>query len=376
VKIFRRKVERSGNKSNGELKDFEPFALDTPKEVVVSNESWEPMIKCSLRFFIPLLFFTAIATPARPADSAETPEVAGYRVFLNALDREKVNSISSARAELEKRFASAPESAAVEAFRAFRTFHAEAVRAIDRALFWQMPKNTRKDIQTALNEIMSGSPGYINRVTAELLNSDPMEEMEFLDEASRKRLEAKYGDTIRELRKLRRNGMRFYWGEGDWYAGVDSEYLVEAAGFLKGDYSDFLRFQAREEKTRTAEDAALMISLDELRQRIIRYDNFAKTHPKLDETNSEIQHEIKHLMTWYLYGTDNSPAYERQAPSKTEMTIKPELRESYERFLAENRDSSLYPVISEAYGILKRHKFLFSKELDAYIKSAGVAFSY
>lgn len=178
------------------------------------------------------------------ADSEEMSGVTAYRQLLGALDRGSVASIATAQAELKKRFSTAPENTAVAAFRVFREFHAEVVNTISRNLFWPTPQKTqRKDIQAALNEIMSGGPGYINRLTPELLNGDPIRELDSRDEAFHAQMEKKYGAALKELREFRKNGMRFIWGEGDWYAGVDAGYITETASFLKGDYGDFLRFQ-------------------------------------------------------------------------------------------------------------------------------------
>lgn len=310
--------------------------------------------------------------PARAAAFASAANVASFRQFLAALDARDRKSIPAARAELEKKFPNAPDSTASAAFRAFRKFYSTTVQTIDRTYFWQTPNNSapRKDFQAALDEIMSGGSGRIDRVTPELLNSDPIQVLDSRDEAFRKKMREKYGATLDELRDYRKCGVWFYWGEGDWFAGEDAAYLAAAGAFLKGDLRDFLNFRMETAKARVAHDAALVIAWDELRRRIIGLENFANAHPKLPETDAEIRHELRHLTIWYLCGIGNTPAYSREGSH----TIVPELRASYERFLAENRDSSLYPVVAKVYDLLKKHNFAFSRELEDYIKSSGFTY--
>ena len=336
-------------------------------------------MKRSCLLLTPLILGFAVffASPGNlhAAEPASAANVDSYRQFLDKLDVKDWKSIAAARTELEKRFSKAPDSVAVEAFRTFRTFYSQTVQTIDRAYFWQMATNRtlRKDFQAALNEIMSGGPGYITVLTPEVLNNDPIQTLDKKDDAFRKRMEEKYGVTLKDLRELRACGIRFSWGEGDWYAGEDAAYLAKAGAFLKGDYRDFLTFQAETAQERIAEDAALMISWDELRQRIIRQEAFEKDHPALGKTEKDL--DLSRLMSIYIGGMDNTRAYDLNFmnPGRSPGTgeIDPELRKSYERFLVENKTSSFHPLIAKVCDILKRNDYKYSKELDTYLKEQG-----
>jgi hypothetical protein len=331
-----------------------------------------------MKSLLPILFALCAAIMLHSDDlrAQNFPEnsVTAYRQFLSTLDQGSIRSISTAHEELKKRFSSAPDNTAVAAFRVFKEFHAGVVNSISRKLFWRTSAGTqRKDFQAALNEIMSGSPGYINQLTPELLNGDPIRALDARGEEFRKGMEEKYGAALKELREFRKNGMRFYWGEGDWYGGVDNDYLTETASFLKGDYGDYLRFQAREGKERVAEDAALMISWDELRERIIRYETFMKTHPELPETEMEVRRMLNLLIAYYLTGIENTRAYDLYGEQGTGALV-PELRTSYERFLSENTESVFHPIVQDVYEIGKQHDFKFNGKLRSYLDSKGYGF--
>ena len=327
-------------------------------------------------FPIILGFAAFFASPEyiRAAETVSESNIAAYLHLLEKLDARDWKTIPIARAEMEKRFSKSPDSTAVEAFRTFRNYYSLAAQTINRTYFWQT--SGKKEYQAVLNAIMSvGNPGYIQELTPEVLNGDPMQILSSRDEAFRKRMEEKYRVALKDLRELRESGIRFYWGEGNWYAGEDAGYLAKAGDFLKGDYREYLHFQAETAKERIAEDAALMISWDELRKRIIRQEAFEKKHPSLQETKTEVGNGLQWLVTVYLSGIDNTRAYDlnfmNHGRSPGTGAIDPELRKSYERFLSENKDSKFHPLIEKICDILKRHDYTYSKELDLYLKEKG-----
>lgn len=319
-------------------------------------------------FVIPAIFALVIPTAV---STQPTNKVNDYSSYLISLDKTMPGSIISARNELNKRFSSAPDSEAVKAFRAFNSFYSAVVNFFDHTYFWQNDKNTyRKDYQDALNEIITSNTHDVDSIS---IDDDPLQILDKQDAAFRKTLEAKYGNALKNLREFRKCGIRFSFSEGDWYAVKDFEFLSDAVAFLKGDYHDYLVFCAREKKKQIAEDGGLLISWDELRQKIIRYETFAVNHPNLPETDEEIRHELSRLFCFYLTGIDNTMAYDlypgnTSEPKKTG-AINPELRASYQIFLDKNKDSSFYPIIAKVWDILNRNNFSFCKELITYLNS-------
>ena len=319
------------------------------------------------------LFLCPALTCAQDKDSGLAPvsdaDIASYRQFLDKLDAGDYRSIPIARDEMQRLFSKAPEDTAVEAFKVFRIFYSRAATRV--AGFYGQAR--KEEYQATLNAIISGDPQRLGIVTNSLFNDDPLQTLQSYDEAFQKQIEERYGPALKDLRDMRDSGILFYWGEGDWYPGEDDEYLLNAGSFIKGDYLDFLRFQAEMGRERVAHDAALLISWDALRQRIILCENFEKKHPELPETKNEVLRELHRLVWFYLCGMPNTYAYDWTAMRIDPETalIDPELRKSYERFLSKNIDSAFFPVISKVIEILKRHDYNYSEELESYIKEMG-----
>ena len=170
--------------------------------------------------------------------------------------------------------------------------------------------------------------------------------------------------------------MTFIWGEGDWYLKEDPDFLLSVSSNLKGEYQEFTRFMGEESKQRLAQDAALTVSWDELRQRIIRWENFAKNHPDLPETERIIKPQLRRMMQWYLIGIDNTRAYDYDDTYGGTAKINAELLKSYENFIRENTDSSYFPLIQGVYDILKKYDFKCRRELGDYIIKNGFEVYY
>ncbi|MEW5946738.1 MAG: hypothetical protein AB1742_11115, partial [bacterium] len=177
----------------------------------------------------------------------------------------------------------------------------------------------------------------------------------------------KYSNELNVLYAYQDSGFGFHMGEGDWYTEEDFSFLSEKV--LNGfdfELKEFIIFMIHENQQRVLHDAALVIGWDDLRKRIIRWEDFAKKHPHLLETFTEVEgyytnRILKRQVRLYLTGEANTPAYENEK-------IVPELQKSYERFLVENRDSRFYPTIRAVYQILKKNGFHRSVELDEYFK--------
>ena len=297
--------------------------------------------------------------------SQENPDVASYQQFLRSLDMMEKESILKARGEFVKSFTKAPDDVSAEAYRLFDKYYRTVVHNCDMIFFWprvvdryKQYHNYRKDYQELLNEI---SP-FERMVTREFLNRDPLTYFESREKEYQKGIKEKYGETLNELYEFKKCGMRFIWGEGDWYVSEDPDFLLAVSSRLKGNMQDFSLFWGEELKQRVAQDAALLLSWDELRQRIIRWETFARNHQDLPETGKKIKPELHRLVCMYLSGIDNTPALTGAG------AIQPDLKKSYELFLRENTDSSYYVLITNVYDLLKKHDFRFSRELVDYLK--------
>lgn len=309
-------------------------------------------------------------------ESSKKPDAMAYVQYLETLDINEKESILKARDTFLKLFSDAPDSVSAEAFRLFRKFYTETVRRSSTNYFQEYPidrlnNRYRKDYQDLLNEILP----VRKMAWKTAMQLDPLAYFETQADEFKSKIEEKYGDTLKELYEFKKCGMRFYYCELHWWADEDPKFLETVSSVLKSDYQEFVLFYAGETKQWGC-DAALIISWDELRQRIIRRDNFARSHPDLPETESEIKPQLHRMVQVYLTGIDNTRAYDYGGGYGGTAKIDPELRKSYEIFIKENTGSSYYPLIHGIYNILKKHDFKCERELGYFLINNGFQVYY
>jgi hypothetical protein len=128
-----------------------------------------------------------------------------------------------------------------------------------------------------------------------------------------------YEDRMPALKQLLKQRRDIDQAVGAWfrcgYKTIDSEGTLSLAEDLHvydefvpqlpRDLRDYVRFMVKEDQ-RIAEDAGILITWEQLRARIGRWEEFAQLHPNLPETASEVQAEVERLTDWLLCGIDNS----------------------------------------------------------------------
>jgi hypothetical protein len=314
---------------------------------------------------------------SKETSTPQDTTIISYQKYLKTLDATDRKSVLAARETFLKRFAILPGREADEGFRTFRKFYSSVVDQCSRKYFWPdgmsiTYKGTRrKEYQNILDSIMSPN-GRITVVTDDLMNKDPVLLLDEKGSEFAASLKTKYGGTVDELIDYRKCGMKFSWGEGDWYLAEDAQFLADTAMSLNGELGDYYRFSAEESKKRLAEDAALLITWEELRRKIIRYENFALNHQSLPETKSRIEPDLYLFMHWYLNGIENTYAYDLypyDPRNRGTGKIDPELRTSYKNFLKENKDSAYFSLIRDVCTILMKNDFTWNKELEDFLKS-------
>lgn len=273
--------------------------------------------------------------------------------FTNVLDKLPTNdraSIQIATKAYQRIFISYKVNAEA-GFRIFREFYKQAVEKSDPKIYEQ------DNLGTVLFKMAALSSNFL---------IDPIPPFRKAKGNKAEAIRNKYRHELKTLYEYHDSGLGFYYCEGGWYAKEDFSFLKNKV--LNGFYFDlkrFIEFMSQEDKVVIC-DAALRIRWDELRKRIIRWENFAKKYPSLPETKTEIIETglgLNQLMYWYLNGESNTPAYEYEDDK-----LNPELRASYSRFISENKSSRFYPDIKAMYEILMKSNFKRTKELDKYFK--------
>lgn len=295
---------------------------------------------------LPAFAIAAFVIACLPASAQRPPSAPDARIRA---------SVPAARDKLLRQYANAPVEQAQQAFRSFWRFYNETLGDL-RSRFESGPFDG-----DLLQEIFA----------VEHCLEKPLTVMERSRDPRMARLAETHAAELRELREWRRCGFDFSWGEGDWYLRDDPEFIAGAAAKLPlGDLADWVAFWSREGRQRLAEDAGLVVGWDDIRQRLIRWEDFARRHPDLPETRIEVRPQVNGFLSWYLFGIDNSPAYDTpHVPAARTFRLDPALKTSYERFIKENASSSFHDLIAGAYAILGRHDYSPESELFAFLRS-------
>ncbi len=107
--------------------------------------------------------------------------------------------------------------------------------------------------------------------------------------------------AIATVTRYRASGIAFDYGEGDFCASPDPQFISGLAGQLPlGELAEWVRFWAAEQPQLLVEDAGLRVGWDDLRARLARWEAFAKAHPGMPETDTEVTTQVKSLAAWYL----------------------------------------------------------------------------
>jgi hypothetical protein len=300
-----------------------------------------------------------------------------YAAVLRALDPAKPESILEARDAAIADYASAAGPNAEAVFRQFQGFY---TAALSKVPFIEL-RTPLNDLQ---NDICRNRLVQCRAATADA----------FL--ASTRPQDAAYRDAnkpaVADLKRYRACGIWFSWGEGDWYAAPDTAFVSDVARKLPlGELGAWVTFWAGETPQRVADDASLVIGWDDVRQRIARWEAFLRGHPELPETQVEVRPHIANLVAIYVFGIDNTRAYDtrfggsssydvRGGGARTSsaraagardwtMRIDPQLWSSYDRFLVQNRESAYYKVIDGIVTRLRGSNGVPTRELVDFLRA-------
>jgi hypothetical protein len=128
---------------------------------------------------------------------------------------------------------------------------------------------------------------------------------------------------------LKARGIWAARGEGRTYFSVSEPALLTSLGrFLTPPMQEYLGLLALEQANPTGADASLLISWDELAERVARTDRFPALYP--DAVARDLV-RVQHLgyLRWYLRGADNTEVFRRGTRE-----LEAHVRENYERYAA------------------------------------------
>lgn len=140
----------------------------------------------------------------------------------------------------------------------------------------------------------------------------------------------KFPENIKKLTaELKKGGLEFrevgegyteIWSKPDHYYSVFKNKVTP-------DYEAYLSKMAKENEVNYSADAGLMISWEELGNRLIFWENFIKKYPK-SSLIPRVKEQYNNYLHDYLLGMDNTPTYEN-----SDGTLYDENRAEYNRII-------------------------------------------
>ncbi|TYP78141.1 hypothetical protein [Paenibacillus methanolicus] len=144
-------------------------------------------------------------------------------------------------------------------------------------------------------------------------------------------------------------GYKLETTEGTIFPIVDYGLLKKYEGALSPELSAYIGLLALESDEKSASDAALVISWDQLAERALAYEVYSKQYPDAPET-SQVKQLYHNYLSMYLYGLNNTPAYDFET-----FKLADEVKASYEKTAAEHPDTKTGEIVKGFLAVLEQH---------------------
>jgi len=158
-------------------------------------------------------------------------------------------------------------------------------------------------------------------------------------------------------------GLDLFSTEGYFYVDVQLDFFNES---FKDNSSPslktFLQLRDSELKSAFSEDAMLLISFNELADRIYNWEKYLNDYPETKMKN-EANYFFEIYLETFLTGMDNTRLFDSES-----RILLPEVKRSYESYINNHADTKSGKIIQEYYEILKRNQFEYSGSIDDILK--------
>lgn len=169
---------------------------------------------------------------------------------------------------------------------------------------------------------------------------------------------------VRDFKKcLNLCGLSLLNSEGMYYVDAKYNYVYnlfkkEASPALR----EFLAIRSEELRQGFSDDAALLISFEDLYLRVISWEDFMKKYPDFFLKDHAKNYYEGYLST-LLSGMDNSRVFDYEDDK-----LLPEIKALYERIIAKNEDRKSTKIITAYYEYLKTIDFKYNESIEKYLK--------
>ncbi|HHV39526.1 MAG TPA: hypothetical protein GXX70_08580 [Tepidimicrobium sp.] len=160
--------------------------------------------------------------------------------------------------------------------------------------------------------------------------------------------EIKNGDLKDLIQKLIEGKYRLINLEGAFYPIIDYEELAAYEEYVTEEIGEYIRIRALESKEPIALDAELIVTFDQLSQRLIDMENYMIKYPK-SKKYDKILELYEEYLDGYLAGLPNSPIYDYETK-----IIREDVRGSYERLMLDE-NVNISQVVAKYMDIIEEN---------------------
>ena len=146
--------------------------------------------------------------------------------------------------------------------------------------------------------------------------------------------------------------------EGSFYPAVDYSSMRMYMDKVTPAMADYIAYMALETEKPSNEDAGLLISFDEVYQRLMQADIYIKKYPDSPEIK-KMQEYLDFYVISYVYGLNNTPVFDYQTNKMTDYA-----RESYDALKLSDSDSQIQSSLKKYIKILKNNHYTLTAEVE------------
>jgi hypothetical protein len=168
-------------------------------------------------------------------------------------------------------------------------------------------------------------------------------------------------------KKISDNGMVFLQSEGTFYIDEHHNYLFNAfSQYVSVPVNKLLELRRDEMRKGFSEDAALLISFEEVGERVRNWEQLLEQNPTL-KLQEEAKNYYNLYLSTFLTGLDNSPVFDRGTNK-----LLPEAKQAFEDYIKKYGESPGSKIVGGYYTILQQNNFLRSADLDNFLNDNNI----
>jgi hypothetical protein len=166
--------------------------------------------------------------------------------------------------------------------------------------------------------------------------------------------------------RLQLCGSDLYQSEGFFYIDQRPDYFTSIFGQDgSSEMKEYLEIRSKELKEGFSEDAGLLISFEQLYDRVVVWEKYLAENPDFI-LNEEIKGTLSMYLSTLMTGMDNSPAFDYETGK-----LLPELQFIYSKAIQKNDNRNSTKVLRKYFEHLKANGFVQPLDMDAFLDGIG-----